>query len=139
MKPVLLAAGIAAVLVAPAAVAQKLYRCGSTFSQTPCGSDAAEIHTPKFNAAGSAADTAGTGKACAASLRAKGAFADPEAVRVDNVTAGTAKVIEYNYVQIIAREYGLTVSVKNKDGEYGDTRSFTCVTSEDGQRVLEVR
>jgi hypothetical protein len=128
-------ATLLATLLPGLAGAQQLYRCGNTFSQTPCGSDAATVRVP-----GAAVPTSGgnaPGQACAQRVIAATTAQGGSARIVGVQTAGT-EVIQYAKQSMAAKLYA--VQVARVDGQGRDLGQVTvqCYTSEDDQRVLKV-
>ncbi|MEO8153992.1 MAG: hypothetical protein ABI605_13040 [Rhizobacter sp.] len=119
------------------APAQQLYRCGNTYSQTPCAPDAA----PARISAGAAPEQAvgSSGKElCASEGVAQLRFPDPESTRVQSVVKAGAEVIRYADKPIAARKFNLVINTKDGAGAYTGDRSYVCYLSEDERRVLRV-
>ena len=133
-----LALGLAALCTWPTpGAAQQLYRCGNTYSQTPCAPDA----TPARISAGAAPEQApgASGKdLCASEGVAQLRFPDPESTRIQSVAKSGAEVIQYAGKPIAARKYKLTLNTKNAAGAYTGDRVYVCYLSEDERRVLKV-
>jgi len=117
------------------ASAQQLYRCGNTFSQKPCGTDATTVRVP-----GAAVPTAGggsPGQVCGqrviASMSAQGGSAQIDSVQ----TAGT-EVIQYAKQSVAAHLYAVTLSRIDSQGRSLGQVTVQCYLSEDDQRVLRV-
>jgi hypothetical protein len=127
--------GLLPAFLPTSASAQKLYRCGNTFSQTPCGADAAAVRVP-----GAAAPTTASGspgQVCAqqvvASLSANGGTA-----RIDSVASAGTEVIQYANQPIAAHLYAVTLTRLDAKGREQGQVSVQCYLSEDDQRVLKV-
>jgi hypothetical protein len=128
-----------AVLLAAAALsasAQQMYRCGSTYSQTPCGPTATATRTPADVPAdkpdgGAAGATCGTHAARLLDLP------DPAALRVVSTSPGRSEVIQYSGQPVVARRYELRVSMVSPAGVWLPARSYSCFLSEDQQRILK--
>ena len=90
-----LALGLTALCTWPTqGAAQQLYRCGNTYSQTPCAPDA----TPARISAGAAPEQApgASGKdLCVSEGVAQLRFPDPESTRIQSVAKSGAEVIQY--------------------------------------------
>ena len=132
-----LAAGLVAGCIAGAAGAQTLYRCGNTYSQTPCAADAASARV-SANAAPDAATGSAGPELCASEGIAQLGFADPESTRVRSVTRAGTEVIQYAGKPMAARRYNLVINTRNSQGAYPGERSYPCYLSEDERRVLKV-
>lgn len=117
--------------------AQTLYRCGNTYSQTPCAADAA----PARISAGAAPDAASASQGstvCANEGVAQMRFPDPESTRILSVSRAGTEVIQYAGKPLAARRYNLTLNTKGPSGAYLGERVYTCYLSEDERRVLKV-
>lgn len=132
---VALATGLLAA-TAPAG-AQTLYRCGNTYSQTPCAADAASARMSSSAPPDAAPGAAGR-ELCASDGVARLGLPDPEAVRVRSVTRAGTEVIQYAGKPIAARHYVLVLNAKNAQGGYDGDRRYSCYLSEDERRVLQV-
>jgi len=123
-----------AALPAPAP-AQQMYRCGSTYSQTPCGPTATATRTfsdvPPDKAAGS------QGAACAAQAPQLLNVPDPAALRVVSTSASRAEVIQYSGQPVVALRYDLSISTVSPAGVWLAARAYSCFLSEDQQRILK--
>ena len=131
----------AAVLLALAALsasasAQKMYRCGSTYSQTPCGPAATVTHAPT-DAAVDNAGVSQAGAACTAHAPRLLDVPDPAALRVLSTSAGRAEVIQYSGQAVVARRYELRISTVSPAGVWLAARTYSCFLSEDQQRILK--
>ncbi len=138
MKPVLLVA-IAALsfALAPAVRAQQLYRCGNTYSQTPCAADAKPTRLHQGSAPEKAAGPAGFELCSAAAVKAVRS-PEPESARVQPVGERVSQVIQYAGKPLAAHRYDLTVDAKNRGGVYAGPVAFSCWLSEDQARVLQL-
>lgn len=121
----------------PAAQAQSLYRCGNTFSQTPCAADAASARV-SGSAAPDAAPAAPGGTVCANEGVAQMRFPDPESTRVLAVRKAGTEVIQYAGKPMAARRYNVIFNTRGANGAYLGERAFACYLSEDERRVLKV-
>ena len=132
--------GIAVLLAMAAfpalASAQQMYRCGSTYSQTPCGPTATATRTPSDvppdKAAGSQA-----GAACTAQAPQLLNVPDPTALRVLSTSASRAEVIQYSGQPVVALRYDLRISTVSPAGVWLAARAYSCFLSEDQQRILK--
>lgn len=116
---------------------QQLYRCGNTYSQTPCAPDAASARISAGAAPQPVAAAAGK-EVCASEGVAQMGFPDPESTRIRSVTKVGAEVIQYAGKPIVARKYQLAINTKNSAGAYTGDRVYLCYLSEDERRVLKV-
>jgi hypothetical protein len=112
-----------------------MYRCGSTYSQTPCGPTATATRTPSDIPADKAAGSQGA--ACAAQAPHLLNVPDPAALRVLYSSASRAEVIQYSGQPVVALRYDLSISTVSPAGVWLAARAFSCYLSEDQQRILK--
>jgi hypothetical protein len=114
----------------------QVYRCGSTYSQTPCAPDA----TAK-NIRPGAAVTRGPGmwgyELCAARAPSETGSPEPETARVRQVGDRRIEVIQFAGRPVAAHRYDLHVQAKTANGVYGAPVIYSCWLSEDQARLLE--
>lgn len=116
--------------------AQTMYRCGSTYSQTPCGPAATATRTPSDVPADGPADQQ-PGAACAREAPGQLNVPDPTQLRVLSTSAGRAEVIQYAGQPVAARRFELSISTVSPAGVWLPARGYTCHLSEDQQRLLK--
>lgn len=141
MKKWIRATGVAAAMLlaaATAAHAQKMYRCGSSFSQVPCGSaDQKEVSTLRHGT--QASPLADAAKAeCQRQLTQQVTFNDVESVRFESITRGEADVFTINGIRVEGRPYRMMVNAKNEYGAYPGARPYRCIVTLDERRVLQI-
>lgn len=131
-------------LLATSIAAAQVYRCGSTFSDKPCGSNAVKVQGTSAHegSSGTAPATSGSGLpgyalACLNAIRATTNFPDKENLRVDDY-AKAWETFEYADKKIVGLLVTLKVNPMGAYGSYTGARSFSCHMSEDGRRVLKV-
>lgn len=128
--------------------AQKLYRCGSTFSQTPCGADAQEIKAAGVPqpipqpALGSLTPEryAEVRAMCERGIREQPAWKDPDSVKIRSIVRGTrtiAVTFESGRRRAVAPWY-VTVNAKNGFGAYAGERLAECYFDPDEKTLLSV-
>lgn len=120
-----------------ATLSQQLYRCGNTYSQTPCAPDAAPARISADAAPEQAAGSSGK-ELCASEGVAQMQFSDPQSTRIRSVVKAGAEVIQYAGKPIAARKYHITLNTRNEVGAYVGDRVYLCYLSEDERRVLKV-
>jgi len=118
------------------AFAQQMYKCGSTYSQTPCGPDAS-VKAMSSGAAPDGAPGASGYDLCAMSARSFHAGPEPETARIQPAGARTSEVIQYAGKPMASFRYDLTIDSKNSAGIYSGARAYSCWLSEDQRRVLQ--
>ena len=115
--------------------AQAMYRCGSTYSQTPCATDAAPARLPSGAAPDAAPGLSGLA-VCVDEARRRHAGPEPETARIEPLGARTSEVIQAHGQPMAAVRYGLTIDAKTAYGVFSGARPHTCWLSEDQRRVL---
>lgn len=120
------------------ASAQPLYRCGNTYSQTPCAADAASRSVYS-----GAAPSRGPGfsgyELCSAHAVRYVASPEPESARTMAVGQRKTEVIQYAGQSIAAHRFDLAVDAKTSYGVYSGPVMYSCWLSEDQARVLQFR
>ncbi len=132
-----LCASVPLLLALPSALqAQGLYRCGNTYSQTPCAPDATA--RPIFSGAAPEKAQGLTGyDLCAAAAPAAAGTPEPESARVRQLSPRKAEVIQYAGQGVAAHRYDLGVDAKTRYGVYSGETPFSCWVSEDQARILK--
>ena len=128
---------LAMLLMAPHTAAQRMYKCGNTYSQTPCASDAkpTRLHT---DAVPDKAQGATTGMAlCAATAKRRVKSPEPDTMRVEPAGERVSQVIQYAGQAVAAHRYELTVDAKTSYGVFSGPVGYVCWLSEDQARVLQ--
>lgn len=121
---------------ASGAAAQTMYRCGNTYSQTPCAPQA----VPQRGHADAPAEKAGGAQGydlCASRAPESVQTPEPQSARVQQVGLRKAEVIQYAGKPIAAHRYDLTVDAKTGYGVYSGPQPYSCWVSEDQRRVLQ--
>lgn len=123
-------------LAATAASAQALYRCGNTYSQTPCaGAEQPPRRVYADPVAEPASGAAGSELCDAEAQRVVGA-SDPNGVRIRFAAASRAEVITFAGRPLAVRRHALTIEVRGADGLFTAPQPWACDLSEDRRRVL---
>ncbi|HEY4069717.1 MAG TPA: hypothetical protein VGM74_22605 [Burkholderiaceae bacterium] len=134
-RPCLAAAlALVALWIAAPAAAQQLYRCGNTYSQTPCAADAAPLRS-RSDAAPDAAPGLSGGELCSAAVVQELQLDDSGTVQIDSVTKAPAEVIQYADKPTATHKFIVTLKIKPY-APYSGPRAFSCNLSEDEHRVL---
>ena len=123
-------------LASPVVAQQALYKCGSTYSQTPCASNA---ETPRVRPDAVPDKPAGPSgyELCAAFAPTGVGSPEPETARVQRVGELRTEVIQYAGKSVATRRYDLLVDAKTKYGVYSGPQPYSCWLSEDQLRVLQ--
>jgi len=137
MRPPCVAALAAFLLLPVPSMAQQVYRCGNTFSQTPCAGGAASAPLSREAAADPAPVVQGKELCASAGLRLLG-LPDPDSTRIESLVRADAQVIQYAGQPIVARKYRMVINAKNTYGAYEGARAYACYLSEDERRVLQM-
>ena len=132
----ILFAAVALITHMGAVSAQQMYKCGSTYSQTPCGPDAA----PRPMSSGAAPDSPpglSGYKLCAAAARKYYSAPEPESARIQPMGQRKSEVLQYAGTTIAAHRYDLSIDAKTEYGVYSGMRPYSCWLSEDQRRLLQ--
>ena len=130
-----LAAGV--LLGAAAAVqAQQMYKCGSTYSQTPCAPDAVAKSLQPAAVPDAPPGLSGYDLCVAVALKVVGT-PEPDSARVQPVGQRKAEAIQYAGKSTVAHRYDLTVDAKTQYGVFSGEKPYSCWLSEDQRRVLQ--
>jgi len=132
--------GLAA-LVPPGALAQgKLYKCGNTYSQTPCevGAQAVRVHRDAMVAAPAGPRSKAL---CQQAVQDRLDPLDPQAaLRVVEVVGPPGyEVVRIGEASVAARRYEVVVNLRPPQGSAVRLQTFQCVLSEDEARLLALR
>lgn len=130
-------AAVAIVLgTGPAALAQPMYKCGNTYSQTPCAPDATSKRVYSGAAPAAAPGLSGYALCAAAAPRATGS-PEPETARVRQLGERRAEVIQFAGQGTASHRYDLGVDAKTRYGVYSGEEPYACWVSEDQRRILK--
>ena len=120
------------------AIAQQLYRCGNTYSQTPCAADAASRSVYSGAAPARAPGLSGY-ELCVAHAVKYVASPEPESARTMPVGQRKTEVIQYAGKSVAAHRFDLAVDAKTAYGVYSGPMLYSCWLSEDQARMLQFR
>lgn len=121
-------------MFSPFVMAGTAYRCGNTFSQTPCGENAKK-QTLNSESAANSSDFISV---CLSKAKELIQFKDSESLRVESSSKPVAKVIEYADAKLMAYEVTININGKNSYGGYGGAEPYICHLSQDKKRVLNI-
>lgn len=113
------------------AAAQTMYRCGNTFSQKPCGDNAAAVKVPGTEVS-PATGTSAPEAVCTRAALGRGRH------RIDSVESGGTDTLTYAGQTVAARLYRVGMTHLDEHGRTMGHSSAVCYLSEDGQRVLKL-
>lgn len=123
----------------------QVFKCNvggkTVLTDRPCDADkAAEARSaPREGGTVDSDNPIDIGKAaCAAAVRTRIPFDDPESVRLGTVSGGKTEVFDFADTKLAARRFVVPVNAKNSYGAYTGEKSAHCFTSPDGRRVLKV-
>jgi hypothetical protein len=136
-----LLAAAALLTLCAAAGAQTMYRCGNTFSQTPCGNDAKASPAPRpgDGGAGPAAEAERTrAQPCLAELAQRVGVAGPAALKIGRMEGPRVEAIDIKGEKLVVRTYEFTALTRNAYGGQSPGARFTCHLSEDEQRLVRL-
>jgi hypothetical protein len=123
-------------LAAPLALGQTLYRCGNTYSQTPCA-PAAEPKRLYADPVADAASGAQGSELCADEAQKLVGAMDPNGVRLRFPGSARPTVITFAGQPMPARRHLLTIEVRGANGLFSAPKTWACDLSEDRRRVLQ--
>ncbi len=138
MKTTRTALTIALFALASPAIAQQMYRCGNTYSQTPCAAGSASKSLYSGAAPERAAGATGY-ELCAAQAVKQAGSPEPESARTAPAGQRKSEVIQYAGQSISTHRFDLTVDAKTQFGVYSGPVAYSCWLSEDEARVLQLR
>lgn len=127
---------LAVFALAPSASAQQMYRCGNTYSQTPCAADARPARLHQGAAPDKAPGLSGF-DLCAATATGAVGTPEPQSARVQPLGQRVAEVIQYAGQPLATHRYDLTVDAKTPNGVFAGPVAYSCWLSEDQARVLQ--
>jgi hypothetical protein len=119
------------------ATAQTLYRCGKTFSQTPCAIDAQPLKLHRGGDTAVPAEASTGAHACADAARAQLNLPPRHTLEIERAQAGKAEAIVYADQPMVARTFTVELTQMNGPVLVG-THTARCHLSEDGRRVLKL-
>lgn len=122
------------IICSQATMAGTAYRCGNTFSQTPCGENAKE----QALLDGDTSPSNGYISVCFDDAKKRYQFKDPESLRIESSTKPVAKVIDYAGVKLMAYEVIIYINGKNSYGAYGGAEPYLCHLSQDQKRAINI-
>lgn len=136
MNTKLLIAAVALGGCASLASAQQMYKCGNTFSQTPCAPGAVAKPVQSSGAPDAAAGLTGF-ELCAAAARKMANSPEPETARIQPIGERRSEVIQYAGKPIATHRYDLAIDAKTQFGVFSGLQPYACWLSEDQRRVLQ--
>jgi hypothetical protein len=115
--------------------AQQMYKCGNTYSQTPCSPEAKVTRLFQGDSPAKASKLQGY-ELCAAAAPGKTSSPEPESARVQPLGQRVSEVIQFSGQALSAHRYDLSVDSKTKFGVYSGPVAYSCWVSEDQARIL---
>ncbi len=135
-RNIAVAAALAACIGLPVS-AQTLYRCGKTFSQTPCGADAQPLKLHRGGDPTSPPEAGAGAQACTKAARMQLNVPARHTLEIERAQAGKPEAIVFADQPMVART--LTLELAQMNGPVlVNTHAARCHLSEDGQRVLRL-
>ena len=129
--------------LAAGASAQALYRCGSTFSDQPCGPDTKVLIAPRARAAKLTAPVDvpppqaqidANIATCERQTRTQ--LKDPETARIKSISRGGVSLVRHQGADLYAPVYHMNVNAKNSHGGYTGEKLYICVYAADERTWL---
>lgn len=122
--------------LASVAHSQQLYKCGNTYSQTPCATDAKPTRLHQGAAPEKPPGASGF-ELCALEAKSAVGTPEPESARVRQVQQRVSEVIQYSGQPLSSHRYDLTVDARTQHGVFSGPVAYSCWLSEDQARVLQ--
>lgn len=120
---------------------QTMYRCGNTFSQTPCGPNSSTSLIPKSGGSTTVADHKARVQEmkaiCAELVRGLPAWKDASSVVLDGVYRGKAEVRTIHGQPLVVIPYYAMADGKNSYGAYPGKRPYACYANESETRIVD--
>lgn len=146
MQKFLFVAALCALSGGPVA-AQQMYRCGTTFSQQPCGPAAVAVAAPGVpqpqvappDTQASPETVEAAKAACVARLRTDVAWKDPESLRIGAVERRKTWHAPIDGKAVPARIYVVRVNARNSYGGYSGEQPFMCNMDLSEKTVLSIQ
>lgn len=113
------------------ASAQTMYRCGNTFSQKPCGDNAAAVKAPGTQVT-AGAGTSAPETVCSRAVLGSGSY------RIDSLESGGTDTVAYAGQTVASKLYRVGLTRLDEHGRSMGRTAAICYLSEDGQRVLKI-
>lgn len=123
------------------AVAQPMYRCGNTYSQTPCEAGAPAVRVHRDAQAAPASAPGAGGKALCRQRALEGLDLPPaQAAALEvQVSEPRYEMIRIGREPVAARRFDVVVNLRGPQGRIDRLQAAQCVLSEDELRLLDWR
>ena len=133
-----------AAAVSTNSMAQAVYRCGNTFSGSPCGADAKVVIAPPTApaklqeppAAPAPSDEVVQINKAVCEKRTRAMLKDPESARIKLVSRGGVALQRMDGKAFYGVSYNMNVNAKNGYGAYTGERLYNCVFALDEKTYL---
>lgn len=116
--------------------AQQMYRCGNTYSQKPCATDAKPVQLHSDAAADRSPGLKGY-DLCAATAPSRVDTPEPETAVVQPLGPRKFEVIKFADQPLATHRFDLSVNVKTTYGVRSGPQAYSCWTSEDEAKILQ--
>lgn len=132
---------VGAIALSPALYAQSVYKCGSTYSQAPCGADAKQLNTspPQAKLPTDVVppdDVVKANKVLCEKLARLG-LKDPEGARITEMKRYGPRRIDFQGVST-AVLYMFEINAKNSYGGFTGEKTGICLFSLDDKKFLRM-
>lgn len=127
-----------ATLLPAQSIAGAVYRCGNTFSESPCGDDAVkhEIFGEDSESLKGLDDKAAT--TCLEGILRAGLLGNPDNPRVVPTSRRRSEIVDFKGSKLMGTRIHVAISEMNPNtGMYAAAKPFQCVLTPDLERVLK--
>lgn len=119
----------------------QVYKCGNSFSQTPCSNEAKQLSgiTSKPSEPNNQhkARTENIKAECDRWIRSLPGWKDPDSVKHDGIFRGKQEVRNIHGTPLIVVPYYASVNAKNSYGAYAGARPYVCYANQGETRIID--
>ena len=117
---------------------QNLYKCGNTYSQTPCAPSAEPIKVHEDHV-GTVSNPGQGQELCRSALPRMAHLNDPYSAVVESVGEARHDTLKIGTEVVMVKRIDVIMNSKNSYGAYTGSKLYRCYVSVDEQRLLEIR
>ncbi len=123
---------------APNISAQSVYKCGSSYSQSPCGTSSEKLQIQGVQRQAGSGEQSRGSRLCSEAVPARILLKDPASAKIEGVGKPEGTTVKVGLQPIAAKKYPVLLNAKNSYGAYAGAKLYYCYLSIDDQRVLQV-